>query len=123
MKVLLDTSALMIPGNFGIDVMSEIESNYPEANFYTLTSVIRELKHIYENKKGRDKKAAKLALRIAENIEVVTMSGEVDVNLLELSDDYVICTTDKEVINKLRDESKPFFFLKNKRHIGSENVK
>lgn len=122
MKVLLDTSALMIPGNFGIDVISEIEKKYPEARFFTLKSVIRELKHISENGSGKEKKSAKLGLKLSKKVEIILEDGDVDPKLLDLSDEYAICTTDMDIVEELREEGKPVFYLKQKKYIASENI-
>ncbi|MGD9911436.1 PIN domain-containing protein, partial [Methanothrix sp.] len=64
MKVLLDTNALMMPEQFGVDIFSELE-RLGYFDYIVPTAVVRELRAIAKlAEKGRDKRAANVALSL-----------------------------------------------------------
>ena len=117
-KVLLDTNALMIPGSFKVDIFSELEKfGVPE--LYTLDSIIAELAKIIKLG-GRDAKAAKLALMLIEKKNVKVLPSKLsitDKELERLSSDYIVCTLDKELINKLQSKNKQVIRLVQKKYL------
>ena len=58
-RIILDTNFLMIPGQFHVDIFSELgricNFNY---KLYIFEESINELRNIINNAKGKDKKAA-----------------------------------------------------------------
>lgn len=126
MKILLDTSFLMIPGNFGVDFVSQIREKYPEAEFYTITGVVRELQGLVKGTKpglkGKHKKAARLALEILKkrpDIQVILSEGKVDDILIETRN-YIPATLDARVISELRKLKREYFCLIKNKYISLE---
>ena len=63
MRVILDTNALMMPGQFGIDLFGELGRLLGAFDAVTLRSVIRELEKIARGR-GNDASAARLGLEL-----------------------------------------------------------
>ncbi|NYZ79762.1 hypothetical protein H0N95_00755 [Candidatus Micrarchaeota archaeon] len=120
MKVVIDTNALMIPGQFGVDIVSEIERLLPTAELVVIESTMRELKNI------SDKKSASLALRLIEknNITVEKEPGETDYAVITYAQSHngVVFTNDKEMKRKCVQMRIPVMFLKKKRTIALEGL-
>ena len=68
MKFLLDTNFLLIPGQFKIDIFSEL-NKYGKPKLFTLDLVVQELKTLSTGK-GKDSAAAKLALELLQQKKV-----------------------------------------------------
>lgn len=109
-KVVLDTNFLMLPHTKKIDIFDEISrlinENYEAVTF---TCIIKELNDIIKNKasKGRDKTAAKVALKLIEKkgVKVIEKTSNVDEAILEYAKenkDTVVCTNDKELRKKVQ---------------------
>jgi len=122
MKALLDTNFLMIPGEFKVDIFSELLSlGYSEV--YTLDLIVRELEK-FSTKGGRVSKAARIALQLIKNCGVVVLEtkgdmAQVDLELFRLarSNGYVICTQDRELLQKARDAGMRFITLRQKKYL------
>ncbi len=69
MKVLLDTNALMMPAQFGVDIFSEIELLIGAYEPVILEDVMSELKGI-SNGHGRDAASARVALSLSERCTI-----------------------------------------------------
>ncbi|PKP54406.1 MAG: nucleotide-binding protein [Candidatus Altiarchaeales archaeon HGW-Altiarchaeales-3] len=121
--ILLDTNFLMIPGQFKIDVFTEIERIIPDYELLTLSGIMLELKKVGETaRKGRDKISAKIAIQIVENkakenkIKISESSGDVDEFIVKFAveNGAVVCTNDKELKRKLRDQNVRIIHLRSK---------
>ena len=104
-KIILDTNALLAIGQFKIDLFEELDRICLfKFKIYILDKSIDELNKIIKEQGGKDKAAAKLALGIVKNLDVLeTGTGKVDDLLIKRSDmgDYVI-TQDKELKKKIK---------------------
>jgi uncharacterized protein len=70
-KVILDTNALMVPEQFGVDIFSEL-LRLGYAKWLVPASVLGELRSLaIRANKGKDKIAARVALGMAEGCEAV----------------------------------------------------
>ena len=70
-KVILDTNALMVPEQFGVDIFSEL-LRLGYAKWLVPASVLGELRSLaMRADKGKDKIAARVALGMAEGCEAV----------------------------------------------------
>lgn len=118
MKVVIDTNALMIPGQFGVDIITEIERLLPNAELVVIESTVRELKNV------DDKKSASLALQLIErnNISVEKEPGETDYAVVTYAqrNSGVVFTNDREMKKKCVQMRIPVMFLKKKRTIALE---
>ncbi len=70
MKVILDTNALMIPGQFGVDIFSELNRLGFDL-FIVPHAVVHELHRLKDTEKGKDKRAAKMALSFIDKCEII----------------------------------------------------
>jgi len=105
MRALLDTNFLMIPGEFKVDIFSQLISlGYLE--FFTIDLVVEELEK-FSTKGGKVSRAARLALELIKNCDVTVIKTKnkesVDAELLKTAKErnLVICTQDKELIKKI----------------------
>ena len=122
MKALLDTNFLMIPGEFKVDIFSELLSlGYSEV--YTLDLIVRELEK-FSTRGGKVARAARIALELIKNCEVVVLEtkgdvAQVDLELFRLarSKSYVICTQDRDLLRKARDAGMRFITLRQKKYL------
>ncbi len=122
MKILLDTNFLLIPSQFKVDIFSEIdriiETNY---NICILDKTIDELNNVVNKAKGKDKKAAQLALQLIEHKKPEIISTEttyVDQAILDIVDkDYIVATQDKELKKQLKEKGIPVIILRQKKYL------
>ncbi len=107
MKALLDTNFLMIPGQFKVDVISELTSlGYIE--FFILDLSMKELERL-STKGGKVAKYARVAIEVVRNcgVAVLKTGGDlkrVDDEILRLAKTrrYVVCSIDKELVEKVK---------------------
>ena len=103
MKFLLDANFLMAVGQFKVDIFTQLRG-FGKPEFYTLDSVVKELKKI-EGWGGKDGRHAKLALMLIEKKGVEILKSRdvhTDRELNRLARmGYTVCTQDKELINGL----------------------
>lgn len=114
-QIILDTNFLVAPFQLSIPLFEELDRLYPHAGIYTLDDVIQEAKSIESGKYGElvDK------LVESEDIEVLETEGEgsVDDLLVELSDDYVIATNDKELKQRLLKQNAEVIIIRSQDHL------
>lgn len=112
----------MIPSQFKVDIISELEKIAPNGEFIIPSFIIDELKMLKRKSKGKDKIAARIALRLAkrEPFKIVNLpkrEGEsVDDALIRLSD--ILCTNDKELRKKARRKGVPVIYLRQKKYLA-----
>lgn len=119
-KIMLDTNFLVAPFQFSFDLFGELDRLYPYAELYTIEEAVQEAKSI-EGGKYKD-----LVPRVIESqgIEVLETEGEgiVDDLLVEISDDFLIGTNDKELKQRIKDEGRPVIIIRSKNHLEVENA-
>ncbi|BAW31410.1 MAG TPA: twitching motility protein PilT [Methanothermobacter sp.] len=112
----------MIPYQFKVDIISELEKIVPEGEFIIPSFIIKELEGVKRGSKGKDKIAASIALKLAgkKPFKVVNLplkEGEsVDDALIRLAD--VLCTNDKELKKRARRKSVPVIYLRQKKYLA-----
>ena len=86
-EVLVDTNALFIPGEFGVDIFGELE-RLGYQHIIVLKAVMNELDRLRQELKGKDKRAANvgysLLLRYLHAAEQEQMPGRCKVTLNEV---------------------------------------
>jgi uncharacterized protein len=107
-RVLLDTNALLMPGQFGIDLFTELQGMLGTVELCVLSDTRIELEKIARGK-GRDAAAARFALSIFARCTVLTGSkagGSVDEQIVHCaaSDGIVVVTNDRALRNRLLNE-------------------
>ena len=120
MKALLDTNFLMIPGEFGVDILTEL-LNLGYTEIYALDLVISELKKLSV---GRDKygRSARIGLEFIRKGEVVVLESEKDnaddeILRLAKTKKYVACTQDRELIRRLMSARLRFISLRQGKYL------
>jgi len=114
----------MIPYQFKVDIISELEKIVPDGEFIIPSFIIRELEGVKRRSKGKDRIAASIALELAKKepfriIDIPLMGGEsVDDALIRLAD--VLCTNDKELKKRAIKKGIPVIYLRQKKYLTIE---
>lgn len=118
-KIMLDTNFLVAPFQQGFDIFEEIERLYPESKVYTLEDAVQEAKSIEE---GRYVDLVEKLLE-TKNIEVLETEGEGEVDdlLVEICDEFVVGTNDRELKERLLDEDAEVIIVRGGNHLEVRN--
>jgi rRNA-processing protein FCF1 len=123
LQVIADTSFLMIPGMFGVDVLSELE-RLLESRYELLVPepVVRELKQISEHGKPKERVAARLGLQLAERGSFIKLEGEADESILRLATQKrcAVGTTDAALRRLLKKLGITVIYLREKSHLAAQ---
>ena len=123
-EVVIDTNFFMVPFQFNVDIITELENLLPSYRLTTPSFVINELKGLKRNTKGKTRLNANLALKLANSskIEIKDISllenETVDDALLRVSE--VLATNDIELKNRAKDKGITVAYLRQKRYIAVE---
>ena len=121
-EVVIDTNFFMVPFQFNVDVIAELEKLLPSYKLTTPSFVINELKGLKKNNKGKVRLNANLALKLANSskIEIKDISllenETVDDALLRVSE--VLATNDIELKKRAKDKGITVAYLRQKRYIA-----
>lgn len=121
-EVMIDTNFFMVPFQFNVDIIDELEKVLPSYKLTTPIFVINELKGLKRNNKGKIRLNADLALKLANssNIEIKDISLEnnetVDDALLRVSE--VLATNDIELKKRARKKGITVAYLRQKKYIA-----
>lgn len=121
-EVVIDTNFFMVPFQFNVDIIDELEKVLPSYKLTTPIFVINELKGLKRNNKGKIRLNADLALKLANsfNIEIKDISLEnnetVDDALLRVSE--VLATNDIELKKRARKKGITVAYLRQKKYIA-----
>ena len=129
-KILLDTNFLMACKQFKVDIFTQIDKisafNY---GLFVLDKTVEELKKIVEEQKGKNKDAAKIALKLIaiKNVRVIKTKGskKTDDIILEMAsgNDFIVATQDKDLKRRLINQSISIIVLKQKKILALVNDK
>ena len=123
-EVVIDTNFFMVPFQFNVDIITELEKVLPSYKLTTPSFVINELKGLKRNNKGKIRLNANLALKLANSskIEIKDISllenETVDDALLRVSE--VLATNDIELKNRAKDKGITVVYLRQKKYIAVE---
>ncbi|WP_295116404.1 PIN domain-containing protein [uncultured Methanobrevibacter sp.] len=123
-EVVIDTNFFMVPFQFNVDIITELEKILPSYKLTTPSFVINELKGLKRNNKGKIRLNANLALKLANSskIEIKDISllenETVDDALLRVSE--VLATNDIELKNRAKDKGITVAYLRQKKYIAVE---
>ena len=123
-EVVIDTNFFMVPFQFNVDIVTELEKLLPSYKLTTPSFVINELKGLKKNNKGKTRLNANLALKLANSskIEIKDISllenETVDDALLRVSE--VLATNDIELKNRAKDKGITVAYLRQKKYIAVE---
>jgi len=119
MKVILDSNALMIPGQFGVDVFSKLERlGYNQ--FLIPRPVIKELKTLQAHAKGKDKIAASIALSLTSRCEIVESEKGADDAIIQMAKDMnvAVLTNDVALKKRLKENGIITIYLRQKKRLS-----
>ena len=123
-EVVIDTNFFMVPFQFNVDIITELEKLLPSYKLTTPSFVINELKGLKNNNKGKIRLNANLALKLANSskVEIKDISllenETVDDALLRVSE--VLATNDVELKNRAKDKGITVAYLRQKKYIAVE---
>jgi rRNA-processing protein FCF1 len=120
LQVIADTSFLMIPGLFGVDVVVELdrllEKNY---NLIIPTPVVDELKELVSRGRPKERSAARLGLSLTARGKKVETEGPADDAIVNLAkENFVVATTDSALRREVRRRRVPVIYLREKSHLA-----
>lgn len=116
--ILLDTNFLTAPFQLNVSIFEDFEEMYPRCDFYTLDEVMEEAKSIESGKYG-----GLVEKLVEEEVEVLETKGNgfVDDLLVDLSDQFLVATNDKELKQRITEKGRPVAFIRNSSHVRVEN--
>ena len=123
-EVVIDTNFFMVPFQFNVDIIAELENTLPSYKLTTPSFVINELKGLKINNKGKIRQNANLALKLANSskVEIKDISllenETVDDALLRVSE--VLATNDSELKNRAKNKGITIVYLRQKKYIAVE---
>jgi rRNA-processing protein FCF1 len=120
MKAIIDTNALMVPEQFGVDIFSELQ-RLGYVQWIVPRSVLGELHYLAAKAdKGRDKIAARVALGLAENCHIVGEDNfDADQAIEDLARDQgaAVFTNDRELKKRLFSKGITVIYLRQGRYL------
>jgi rRNA-processing protein FCF1 len=129
-KILLDTNFLLIPYQFKVDIFTQIDKiSTFKYELFILDKTLEELKKIVEKQKGKNKEAAKIALKLVsiKNIGIIKTKGNdrTDDVILDTAskDDFIVVTQDKDLKRRLINQSVSVIVLRHKKMLAIINDK
>ena len=120
-EVVIDTNFFMVPFQFNVDIITELENKLPSYKLITPSFVINELKGLKRNTKGKVRLNANLALKLANSskVEIKDISllenETVDDALLRVSE--VLATNDIELKKRAKAKGITVVYLRQKNYI------
>ncbi|WP_366515196.1 PIN domain-containing protein [Methanoculleus sp.] len=105
MRALLDTNALLMPAQFGIDLYDELMALFGDFEPITLEEVVGELSGLARGR-GRDAAAARVGLAMARRSKIVpsgSTAERVDDRVIEYArrEGCIVVTNDRQLRNAL----------------------
>jgi len=128
--VLVDTNFLLVPGQFGVDIIGEL-NRILDVKFEVVVPnvVLDELNVIERKAKGKDLMAVRMAKKLIERFKVVEIGKfrekPADTQIYEFAvknPNVVVCTNDKLLKKKLREKGIPVVYLRQKKILELEGV-
>lgn len=128
--VIFDTNFLLVPGQFGVDIIGEL-NRLLDVHFEVAVPdvVMEELDVIERKSRGKDLLAVRMAKKLAERFGVVEVGryGEksTDELILEFAmtrGNVIVCTNDRGLRKKLRGRGLPVIYLRQRKILALEGM-
>jgi rRNA-processing protein FCF1 len=120
-RVIIDTNFFLIPEQFRIDIFLEIKRIMDEPyELCVLDKSIEEMKKIILEQRGKEKTAAKIALKLAERVKKLetTFEGSADYAIDRLADENtIVCTQDKALRARVKEKKAKVILLRQKKYL------
>jgi len=129
-KILLDTNFLMICFQFRVDIFTELD-RVCNFNFklFVLDKTIEEIEKIVEEQKGKNKEAAKIALKLIaiKKINIIKTKSNIKtddvIRDVAAKDNYIVATQDKDLKRRLINQGASVIVLRQKKVLAIINDK
>jgi rRNA-processing protein FCF1 len=119
-KVIIDTNALMVPEQFGVDIFSELQ-RLGYVQWIVPAQVLGELRSLATKAdKGRDKIAARVALGLAEQCNTIgidNFDADIAIEKLAISEGAAVFTNDKALKKRLFSKGITVIYLRQERYL------
>ncbi len=114
-QILLDTNFLTAPFQLSFSLFDELERIYPYAEVCTIEDVVQEAKSIEQ---GKYKELVPQLIE-KEDIEILQTEGEGEVDdlLVDICDDFIIATNDKELKERVLKKGRPVVIIRQSNHL------
>ncbi len=117
--MVIDTNGLMIPGQFGVDIFTELKRLGFDSYIVPRASV-KELEKISTHGRGKDRTAAKIALSLLERCTITEKEGFADDVIMELASgmECPVLTSDIELKKRLCSKGVTIVQFREKTHLS-----
>ncbi len=119
-KVIIDTNALMVPEQFGVDIFNELQ-RLGYVQWIVPAEVLGELRSLATKAdKGRDKIAARVALGLSECCHIVgedNFDADQAIEELAISEGAAVFTNDKALKKRLFSKGITVIYLRQGRYL------
>ena len=128
--VVPDTNFLLVPGQFGVDIIGEL-NRIIDVRFKIIIPnvVLDELTVIERKSRGKDLLAIRMAKKLAERFETVEIGRfgkrPIDDQILEFAvknERVIVCTNDRGLKKRLRERGVPVVYLRSKKILELEGM-
>ena len=122
-KIVLDTNFLLIPGQFGVDIFSEIKRIVDFGyQLVIVEKTIEELQKLLETGKKQDKQASKLAISLLETQNIKRDDSHshknADDSIVDISDaDTYVATQDRVLRERVKKKGAKIIGLRQKKYL------
>jgi len=128
--VIPDTNFLLVPGQFGVDIIGELNRVLDVRFRIAVPDVVLEELNVIERKsRGKDLMAIRMAKKLVERFDTVEV-GEfgrmpTDDQLLEFAvsrGGVIVCTNDKHLKRRLLERGVPVVYLRSRKILELEGL-
>ncbi|MCZ7394725.1 MAG: DNA-binding protein [Candidatus Methanoperedens sp.] len=118
-KVIIDTNGLMIPGQFGLDIFSEL-GRLGFDSYLVPRASVKELDKIYSQGRGKERTAAKIALSLLDRCTIIEKNGFADdiITDMAVEMDAAVLTNDIELKKRLCSKGVTIVYLQDKTRLS-----
>ncbi|WP_297062600.1 PIN domain-containing protein [Thermococcus sp.] len=128
--VIPDTNFLLVPGQFGVDIISELNRVLDVRFRIVIPNVVLDELSVIERKtRGKDLLAVRMAKKLAERFETIEIGrfGEkpIDDQIYDFAvsnERVIVCTNDKGLKKRLRERGIPVVYLRSKKILELEGM-
>jgi rRNA-processing protein FCF1 len=123
LKVIADTSFLMIPGLYRVDILLELDRLLERSYKLVVPKpTVDELRRLEQRGNAEERAAARIGLAMVGRMEVVEAAGPADEAILELAGkgDCAVATTDASLRRRLREKGIPVIYLRHRSHLAMD---
>jgi rRNA-processing protein FCF1 len=124
-KIIADTSFLMIPGLFRVDIFAELNRIlHRRYEILVPEPVVKELEYLSQKGTPSERSAARLALSFLDQMQILPSSSEsADLTILDLArkhPDYLVATADHLLQKRLQKLGVNIIRLRQRTHLMLE---